>query len=375
MSEVKSPDSGSGYKKALIYFLSGTGNSYRVGCWMQEICSQKGLEPEIIPIDTAKPGQEIESSPDNLVILAYPTHGFLPPWSAIKFLFKLPRKRRAHIYCTPTRGCFYLWKIFIPGAAGLASFLPALILPLKGYSFRGVVSIDMPANMISIHSRLSDKNIDRIKSKARKKTDANLKRVLSGKRVWFTLNNLYEAVWCAVLLRFWPLFPILYLLIGRFFMGKMMFANSSCISCGLCVRSCPNGAVIMKGRKRPRPYWRYNCEDCLRCMNYCPQKAIEVGHSWGVALYFIAMFPLSVTLFDLAARYLPVLKSARTYSTVEILNAAYYYPVIIIAYFIFFQLIRWKPFNLIFTWTTFTHIFRRYHDPETKISDLSHKEP
>jgi hypothetical protein len=28
---------------------------------------------------------------------------------------------------------------------------------------------------------------------------------------------------------------------------------------------------------------------------------------------------------------------------------------------------------LFFTWTTFTHIFRRFHDPETKISDLSQK--
>ena len=195
--------------------------------------------------------------------------------------------------------------------------------------------------------------------------------MLSGKWDWFTPNNLYEAVWSALVLRFWPLFPILYLLIGRFFMGKMMFANPDCISCGLCVRSCPNNALIMKGRKKQRPYWRYNCEDCLRCMNYCPQKAIEVGHSWGVALYFIAMLLLPITLFDIAAGHLPFLDSIRNYSTVEILYAAYYYPLIIVAYFIFFQLIRWKPLNLFFTWTTFTHIFRRFHDPETKISDLS----
>jgi len=363
------------YKKALIYFMSGTGNSYRIGFWMHDLCQQLGIQSKIVPIDAAKPRQEIESSSDNLVILAYPTHGFLPPWSAIKFLFKLPRKRRAHVYCTPTRGSFYLGPIFIPGAAGLASFLPALILPFKGYNFRGMVSVDMPANMISIHSRLSDKNINRVKAKAKKKVETYLTRVLSRKWIWFTRNNLYEAVWCALLLRFWPLFPILYLLIGRFFMGKMMFANANCIGCGLCVRSCPNEALVMKGRTKPRPYWRYNCEDCLRCMNYCPQKAIEVGHSWGVALYFIVMFPLSVTLFDLAARHLPFLDSVRSYSTVEILNAAYYYPVIIIAYFIFFQLIRWKPLNLLFTWTTFTHIFRRFHDPETKISDLSGKEP
>lgn len=363
------------YKKAWIYFMSGTGNSYRVGVWVHELCQREGIQSKIVPINAAKPRKDIEPSSNNLVILAYPTHGFLPPWSAIKFLFKLPRKKRTHVFCTPTRGSFYLGPLLIPGAAGLASFLPALVLPFKGYNVRGTMSVDMPANMISIHSRLSDKNIARIKTKAQKKVHVHLTRVLSGKWNWFTPNNLYETAWCALLLRFWPLFPVLYLLIGRFFMGKMMFANSDCLGCGLCVSSCPNHAVVMKGRKRPRPYWRYNCEDCLRCMNYCPQQAIEVGHSWGVALYFMAMFALPVTLFDIAARHLPFLDSIRNYSTVEILNAAYYYPVIIIAYFLFYQLIRWKPINLIFTWTTFTHIFRRFHDPETKVSDLQGREP
>ena len=355
--------------------MSGTGNSFRLGFWMHEICRGMGVDSEIIPIDKGDPGREIESSPGNLVIFTYPTHGFLPPWSAIKFLFRLPRRRGVHAYCTPTRGCFYLWKIPIPGAAGLASLVPALLLPLKGYSFRGVVSVDMPVNMISIHSRLSDQSINRIKDRAQKKVERYFRVVMAGKRAFFTLNNLYEAAWCSVILLFWPLFPVLYLLIGKFFMGKMMFANTSCIGCGLCASSCPNGAVIMKGDKKPRPYWLYNCESCLRCMNYCPQNAVEVGHSWGLVLYFLAGIPLSLTLFDLAARYLPALKSIRSYSTVEIFNAAYYYPVIIAAYFLFYQIIRWRPVNLVFTWTTFTHIFRRYHDTETSISDLSRKEP
>jgi hypothetical protein len=85
----------------------------------------------------------------------------------------------------------------------------------------------------------------------------------------------------------------------------------------------------------------------------------------------MVMFPLSVSLFYIAARHLPFLDSIRSYSTVVILDAAYYYPVIIAAYFLFYHLIRWKPVNLLFTWTTFTHIFRRFHDPETKVSDLS----
>lgn len=359
------------FKSVQIYFLSGTGNSFRTAVWIRDYCQMQGIKTSIIPIDKATPKNEIPAFRENLVILVYPTHGFLPPWSMIKFLFKMPVKHRCRIFCSPTRGSFYLGPLQIPGAAGLASLLPILILPFKGYYVIGAVSLDMPANMISIHSRLSDRNIDRIKKKARIKLEKYIAVVLSGRSVWWTLNNLYEMVWIFLLMRFWFLFPLLYLLIGRFYMGKLLFANTNCIGCGLCARSCPNNAIVMKGGKHKRPYWKYNCEDCLRCMNYCPQKAIEVGHSWGVLLFFISSFPLSISIFSLAAKYIPALESIRSYSTIELFNTVYLYPAILIAYFIFFYLIRWKPINFFFTYTTFTHLFRRFHDPETSLDDLT----
>jgi ferredoxin len=361
------------YSRALIYFMSGTGNSFRIAVWMRTVCRREGIEAELVRIDAGRPREEITASPDTLLILAYPTHGLLPPWSMIKFLFKLPVKRRTRVFWTPTRGSFCLGRLFIPGAAGLASFLPVLVLAFKGYRLKGMVSFDMPANMISIHSRLSDRNIDRIKRKAKGKLEKNFERVLSGKSIWWTLNNLYELIWSVVLLRFWPLFPLLYLVLGRFFMGQMMFANNRCVGCGLCAASCPNQALVMKGRRKPRPYWKYNCEDCLRCMNFCPQQAVEVGHSWGVLLFFAASFPLSFTIFDLLVRYLPFLERFRGYSAVELVNSVYTYPAVMLAYFIFFWLIRWKPLNQMFTYTTFTHLFRRFHDPETELSDLTGK--
>jgi hypothetical protein len=36
-------------------------------------------------------------------------------------------------------------------------------------------------------------------------------------------------------------------------------------------------------------------------------------------------------------------------------------------------LLRWKPFNVFFTWTSLTHYFPRYHEPETKLEDLLKK--
>jgi hypothetical protein len=80
----------------------------------------------------------------------------------IKFIFKMPFKRGTHAFCMPTRGALYIGRLFIPGIAGAASILPAIVLPFKGYNFRGSLSFDMPANLTAIHNRLRDWSINRI---------------------------------------------------------------------------------------------------------------------------------------------------------------------------------------------------------------------
>ena len=34
----------------------------------------------------------------------------------------------------------------------------------------------------------------------------------------------------------------------------------------------------MVGGSKSRPYWTFACESCMRCMGYCPNKAVEVSH-------------------------------------------------------------------------------------------------
>lgn len=365
------------YKQATIYFSSGTGNSFRVAKWFYDTCSKRGIRTELVPVNLAQPSKEISASSEQLVALAFPTHGLLPPWSVIKFLFRMPRKKKAHFLNIPTRGSFFLWPLLVPGAAGPASFLPALILLFKGYRARGAVSFDMPVNMTFIHPTVTPKHAARIVARAKRKSERYFGRFFRKNSLWLTRNNLYEIIWSIPLLYFIPLFPILYLIIGKFFMGKILFVNNNCTGCGTCAKSCPAGALIMKGSKNDetkRPYWRYNCEACLRCLNFCAQRAVVAGHTWGALLWYIAILvAYGGAVFTWVAGVLPWLESLRNWWTLELFNALFYYPAFIVAYFLFFQLLRLKPINKFFTFTSLVRFFGQYREPDTSLKNLTDK--
>lgn len=56
--------------------------------------------------------------------------------------------------------------------------------------------------------------------------------------------------------------------------AKPFFAEGSCTGCGLCAANCPAHAITLKEGK---PIWAAQCYQCLRCINQCPQQAIQYG--------------------------------------------------------------------------------------------------
>ena len=352
--------------------MSGTGNTYRMACWMKEIAGTYMQEIKIVMIDEADAGNEPIPSGNTLVGVLFPAHGFMPPWSMIKFLFKMRRQSGVPALCAATRGGIKVGPLRIPGAAGLGTFLAAFLMLIKGYRPRALFSLDMPSNFINFHWGLHPKNVEAISSKTQKKLARLLTRIMKGRRIYFTRNNLWEVLWCIGIFWFIPIFPIMYLLIGKLFMAKVMFSNHRCAGCGLCARFCPNQAIEMRSTgKKKRPYWTYHCEVCLRCMGYCNKRAVEAGHSWAVLLYFLVSIPvLSYLLYRLNTVYdkIPMLGS---YFSYEIIYFIEFFFALFLSYWVFWQLIRIPMVNKIFSYTTLTHYYRRYHQPETRLKQMA----
>jgi hypothetical protein len=51
------------YQTLTAYFLSGTGNAYRVATWWGEAAAGRNVPARIAPIALAKPGDEVGAGP------------------------------------------------------------------------------------------------------------------------------------------------------------------------------------------------------------------------------------------------------------------------------------------------------------------------
>ena len=355
-----------GYRDATIYFYTGTGNSRRVATWVAETMAEAGSTVTLSPIGSARPAGEVGSGEGALLGLVMPTHAFTAPWVVLHFALRLPRRRKTHATIIAARGGLRIGRLYVPGFEGSATLLVALILAAKGYAIRGTAGIDMPANWTALHPGLPPQAVDEIIERARAKTHRFSDKVLSGQQVssWLT--------WLIGLI----LLPISlgYLLIGRFFLAKLFFASHRCTECGLCAASCPNQAIEMRGEgSMIRPYWTSRCESCMRCMAYCPVEAVEASQGLAIGVYLLTrVVPTTAALGWLAAR-MPLIAFLRRVPPGIVLWAtalatlALLYPPL-------HCLLRFKPFNWLFTHATLTHLYRRYHEPATPVEDLDRRE-
>ncbi|MBW2456703.1 MAG: EFR1 family ferrodoxin [Deltaproteobacteria bacterium] len=358
------------YQRAVVYFASGTGNSYRTAVWMAAVAEAQGADALSIPIEKAVVAQEVEPGPSQLVGFSYPTHGFMPPWSMIKFLLRLPRGRGSHAVVVAGRGCIKLGPLFVPGIAGLATVLAGLILAAKGFSPRGGLGLDMPANMLNLHWGLHPDNVRAINERAKGTTERFMKQIVAGKLRWLTLNHLWELSWGALLCVVWPLFFPIYLFFARVFMGKLFFADRDCNGCGLCAKTCPNDAIKMIGKERPTPFWTHACEACIRCMAYCQRRAIQTSQPWTVLVVYLT------TLATAEALERGVLWATGTVVALpgivgEVASVVAGYGIVIALYYGYWLLSRFGPTRVLLTYSTPTRYYRRFHEPDTRITDMT----
>lgn len=342
----------------------------RVAGWLSELCDRSKTQVvRIGKTGTPKP----VPTPETITGFVFPTHGFTAPWVVLRHGLRLPRVKGGAAFVIATRAGS--WPGFLlPGLSGSAVFTVALILLCKGYRIKGLRGLDMPSNWMSLHWGISRKYADKIIERGKHNIERLAQKIFSGGRHLFSFNNALELALGIALV------PISagYLLVGRFALAKLFYANWKCNSCGQCACDCPVGAIIMKGRNVKKPYWTFACESCMHCMGYCPEKAVEASHPLAVILYFISTFSLAGVIGKWLISVNPgavILGSIVSNRLIQLmLNYAYILISLFLVYILFYYLMRIRMVNRIFTYLTLTHYYRRYHEPGISRKDYTNKD-
>ncbi|HOU12398.1 MAG TPA: EFR1 family ferrodoxin [Anaerolineae bacterium] len=342
------------YQQAMLYFLSGTGNTYRVATWVAERLQGAGISTETASIQAGDLDAQFKPNSDTLLVLAMPVHAFIAPWLMMRFVWHLPRGKGTDALIVAANS----------GVSGTTFYVMALLLWLKGYTVRSFLDVPLPDNWMSLVPGAPEEKARATVAQAREKTDAFMDGFLAGKRSFLAWP------WALLALVLLPV-GVGYLILGRFFLAKLFFASERCIGCGQCAAHCPWRAIKMVERAgQRRPYWTFNCESCMRCMAFCPTQAIEAGHSWGVLLAAFTFIPVVNWVLNGLTQQIPALADVRGLLWV-LLAYGYTLLVFVIAYALFTVLLRVPAINRFFTGTTLTHYYRRYHEPDTSLKDLS----
>lgn len=352
------------YANLLLIYYSGTGNSKRVCEWMAEKASERGIRTHTVSYDKFDSSELQNFEGKTLIGFFSATHGFNMPHSMLNFLLHFRWLKGSDIFIGNTRAGMKLWKLFLLGLSGVALYLPALFMILKGYKLRSMYSVDLPSNWISLHPGLRKKVVDSIVDRCRRLSFAYIEKVLDGRRPFlkaFILLPL-DALIAPVALG--------YYFIGRFLIAKSFIANDACNSCGLCAKQCPTQSILFI---KDKPFWKFSCESCMHCMNYCPHRAIETAHSF-VFLLLALMTWLINPLIGRSLTYLMHTAGQEQGIIYELLYFILKWGIMLLTFALGYcglhYVMRFPSINRILSYTFFSrwNFWRRYHIPAERHS-------
>ncbi|OGS22048.1 MAG: hypothetical protein A2252_02485 [Elusimicrobia bacterium RIFOXYA2_FULL_39_19] len=232
-----------------IYYFSGTGNSLAVA---RELSNSFG-STKVIPISKAITG-EIDLSADKIG-LVFPVYIWGAPLIVCDFIAKLKQADK-YFFSVVTYG----------GSPGKTNIQIKKLLKLQGIELKAGFAVHMPGNYIPMYGAREKAVQDKLFEKAKTKIAEIAQYVSSGKTGTFEVGGLVMNLLGSTLQS-----------MGSKSMRKAdknYLADEKCNACNICEKICPVKNIKMQDSK---PVWQGNCEQCMACIQWCPQEAIQHG--------------------------------------------------------------------------------------------------
>lgn len=342
-------------KKVSFYFFSGTGNSKAVVNWFSEEAKNHNIETNSIDISKLEKRKGEKPLPKDIIGFCSPTHGFNFPPIMMHFIFRFPRSTGNKAFIMNTRAGMKIGKLFVPGLSGIALWLAALVLILKGYKIIGLRSIDLPSNWISLHPGMKENVVQSIFERRKKDVHQFAKTIICGKKSYKAFRDIIQDLLITPI-------SLGYYMVGRFVFAKSFIASHKCTHCNLCIKQCPVNAIKLVDN---RCFWTHKCESCMHCMNICPTRAIETAHGFVIGVAFIFYTIILTWLYSIIGLneiFETFLSPAMHYLTEVIFHAILFIFSLLSFYYVMHFLMHFKVFERFFVLTSLTtyKFWRRY---------------
>jgi len=237
-----------------IFYFSGTGNSLAAARQLAEKLAPASLRSVVEAIQESPPQTQA-----SCVGLVFPVYLFGLPRIVTRFCEQLQIPEQAYIFAVATCGGM---------PAGTLSQLKR-ILARRGRELAAGFVLTMPGNYTPLYGAPPEDKQRQLLSRAKERIDQIATAVRRQERGLLEKNNaLLNAFFSGVLYRFGvPRLPT---------SDRRFWADEKCNHCGLCARVCPVANIRMENG---RPVWLHHCEQCMSCLQWCPQEAIQFGKS------------------------------------------------------------------------------------------------
>lgn len=250
--------------KIVLFYFSGTGNTWWITRQYEELLKQKGCELEVFSIENEKlkqPGfiKSLFNQADK-IILGYPVYASAMPRNMHDFILDFPvvKNKPLIVFCTQAAG------------SGDGAIYFKHQYQKKGFIIEQALHICMGSNFyipaMPFFKPPTEKKLEQIKTKALRKIEKSVTNLINNKK-YIQGQNL-PGHCLGGLQRKYDYMMEDYLI-------KNLYINPDlCINCQKCIKNCPVGNIVAE---EGGYVFKNDCIFCLRCYNFCPVNAVNIS--------------------------------------------------------------------------------------------------
>ena len=233
-----------------LYYYSGTGNSLWAA---RQLAARLEGDTELIPL---RADSTLPDNPADRTGLVFPVH-----------MWGLPRRVVEFVSGYNGRSDGYRFAVAVNAGQVAASLLQLQkLLQQKDMTLQAGFGLLTPSNYILWNGAQPEAKQQELFAQAERKLDRIASIVGERKSLPVEQGPWWQNPFLSFAYRF--AFPKVAA------MDKEFWTETSCNGCGLCTRVCPAGNILLEAG---RPVWQRRCEQCLACIQWCPQQAVQYG--------------------------------------------------------------------------------------------------